>query len=107
VEKHVLPSSASYVTSSYTKSFLRSEKNKSAAQIIQTNPPEKAAIFLTFLSSDKFDKEMVRGFLLENIEKFDSGKSSYSTFFRKLACRYDRFVFGWDEISTKPSTKTV
>jgi len=107
VEKHALISSSFYVTPSYTKSYLRSEKSKSATQIIQTNPPEKAALFLTFLAADKFEKELIKNFLLENIEKFDSGKSNYSTFFRKLACKYDRHVFGWDDTPPKTVTKIV
>lgn len=94
VEKHILPTLASYASSGYAKAFLRSEKHKDAAQIISTNPPEKAAIFLAFLPKERFDAELVRQFLLDNIDRFDS--ASYSTFFRKLACLLDRISFGWD-----------
>lgn len=95
VDRHILPDLSSYITKSYTKAFVRTEKNKSAKEIIETNAPEKAAIFLAFLPKEKFDFDLIHCFLLANRESFDT-TSSYSTYFRKLACLYDRLYYGWD-----------
>ena len=104
VSKHILPSRASYRGDGYAKAFLRSEKNKDAAQIISTNPPEKAALFLAFLPPEQFDAELIRAFLVEHADRLDS-TSSYSTFFRKLACLYDRHAYGWDDAAPRKRTK--
>lgn len=95
LDSHMLPSISSYKTNSYAKAFVRAEKNKSAKEIIETNPPEKAAIFLAFLPREKFDFKVIHDFLHINYEGFDSS-SSYATYFRKLACLYDRLYYGWD-----------
>ncbi|BCT67098.1 SIR2 family protein [Nitrosospira sp. NRS527] len=95
VDRHVLPDLTSYITKQYAKAFVRTEKNKNAEEIIETNPPEKAAIFLAFLPKDKFNFPLVNRFLLDNLRNFDS-TSSYSTYFRKLACLFDRLYYGWD-----------
>ncbi|MBN9628804.1 MAG: hypothetical protein ABS39_18590 [Acidovorax sp. SCN 65-28] len=90
-----------YRSSMYAKPFLRTEKDKTTQQIIQTNPPEKAAMFLPFVPKDRFDTAAVRDFLLENIDRFESG-FAYSTYFRKLACLYDYYQFGW-HLHLKPA----
>jgi hypothetical protein len=95
VDRHILPSPGSYITKTHAKAFVRTEKNKSAEEIIATNPPEKAAIFLAFLPKEKFDFNLIHRFLLVNHRSFDSA-SNYSTYFRKLACLYDRLYYGWD-----------
>ena len=100
VDKHMLASPALYASASYAKTYLRSEKNKDAQQIISSNPPEKAALFLAFLPKEKFDAGLIAIFLQNNVDRFGSA-SNYSTFFRKLACLYDRYVFGWDGTAIK------
>lgn len=107
VDKHILSSTAKYASAAYAKAYLGSEKNKDAAQIISTNPPEKAAIFLAFLSREKFDVELIRQFLIDNFACFDSAHSSYSTFFRKLACLLDRYTFGWDAQTPRKRTREI
>lgn len=83
-----------YRSSSYAKPFLRTEKDKTASQIIDTNSPEKAAMFLPYLPKDRFDVPTIKNFLLKNIDRFESS-FPYSTYFRKLACLCDHYQYGW------------
>ena len=83
-----------YRSRAYAKSFVKTEKDKTAREIIETNLPEKAAMFLPFLPKERFDVGTVRDFLIKNIDRFDS-YSNYATFFRKLACLCDFYQFGW------------
>lgn len=93
--RHHLPKNLThYRTPNYAKPFVRTEKHKSAQEIIDSNPPEKAAAFLAFLSRDKLDLAVVKDFLRANFSKFDSSASSYATLFRKLACLYDLLEYG-------------
>jgi hypothetical protein len=107
VDKHILASPSDYASSSYARAYLASEKGKDAGEIISSNPPEKAAIFLAYLPREKFDLELVRKFLLSNIDRFDSSYGSYSTFFRKLACLLDRYTFGWDAAAPKKRLREI
>ena len=91
-----------YRSRSYAKPFVKTEKDKSAEEIIATNPPEKAAMFLPYLPKDRFDVAAVREFLLKNFDRFDSS-SAYSTFFRKLACLCDYYQFGWTPRAKLPA----
>ncbi|MDF3860457.1 SIR2 family protein [Achromobacter denitrificans] len=83
-----------YRSRPYAKPFLRTEKDKSTAQIIESNPPEKAAMFLPYIPKERFDVAAIRLFLQDNIDRFDSG-FPYATYFRKLACLCDYYQFGW------------
>lgn len=95
LEKHLpVKGLEHYRSRMYAKQFVKTEKDKSAIQIIETNSPEKAAMFLPFLPRDRFDVSVVRQFLICNIDKFD-GSFPYSTYFRKLACLCDYHQFGW------------
>lgn len=103
LKKHMGEAVSSYSTASYLKPYLRSEKNKTTKELIETNTPEKAAIFLTFLPKDKFDLDLVKNFLDQNMNKLSN--NNYSTYFRKLVCLYDRYKYGWDHRSTASSRK--
>lgn len=96
LDRHIFSDASFYRSKTYARAYVRSEKNKTAIEIIESNTPEKAAAFLAFLPKDKFDLEVVRDFLSLNIERFDSKKSNYSTYFRKLACLYDWRSYGWE-----------
>lgn len=96
VDRHVGKTPAEFASGIYARQFVQTERDKLADQIIQTNPPEKAAIFLSFSTRDKFDAPVVRQFLADNIDKLESANSNYSTYFRKLACLYDYYVNGWN-----------
>lgn len=101
LDRHICADANYYKSSAYTKAYLRDMKNKSAKEIIEMNTPEKAAIFLAFLPEDKFDFATIRNFLYKHQEYFDYAKSSYASYFRKLACLYDWFLYGWERISLK------
>lgn len=94
VKKHMGEGTGSYSTASYLKTYLRSEKNKTMREVVETNTPEKAAIFLAFVPKERFDLGIARQFLEQNLNKLSN--NNYSIYFRKLACLYDRFAYGWD-----------
>lgn len=100
LEKHIGPTPAWYASGAYAKAFVASEKAKTAQEIVDTNAPEKAAIFLAFLTKDKFDLDIIYKFINANLDKLDN--SSYATYFRKLLCLYDRYRYGWDDAVTAP-----
>lgn len=95
IGRHVDKTPAEFASTIYARQFVQTERQKTVDQIIQTNPPEKAAIFLSFISKDKFDPFLVRQFLADHIEKLETSNSNYATYFRKAACLYDFFVYGW------------
>ncbi|TWG35793.1 SIR2-like protein [Acidovorax delafieldii] len=97
IKKHLASNGVEHYRSrAYAKPFLKTEKDKNANDVIKTNSPEKAAMFLPYVSKERFDVAIVREFLLQNIHRFDSS-FAYSTFFRKLACLCDYYQFGWPE----------
>lgn len=104
VSKHMGESAGSYSTASYLKTYLRSERHKTTREIVETNTPEKAAIFLAFVPKERFDLEIAQEFLDQNLNKLSN--NNYSTYFRKLVCLYDRFAYGWDEAIPIAQKKT-
>ena len=95
IDRHIDKSPAEFSSSQYLRQYVQTERSKTTEEIIRSNPPEKAAIFLCFILRDKFDHTAVKKFLVEHIDKLDSTNSSYASYFRKTACVYDYFVFGW------------
>lgn len=95
IDRHIDKTPAEFSSTIYARPFVQTEREKTTAEIIASNPPEKAAIFLSFVQRDRFDQEAVRIFLAENIDKLESVNSNYATYFRKTACLYDYYVFGW------------
>jgi len=93
---HIEKMPSEYTNITYARQFILTERSKTTEQLIQINPPEKVAIFLPFISKEKFDAPIVRQFLIENIDKLDSSNSNYATYFRKAACLYDYYVHGWN-----------
>lgn len=85
-----------FATKLYSRQYVQSEREKSAVEVISSNPPEKAALFLPFLPPAKFDLSAVQQFLAENIEKVEASKSTYSTYFRKLNALFDYYKYGPD-----------
>lgn len=98
IDRYIEQTPEYYKGSLYVKQYISTEKDKSIEALINTNPPEKAAIFLPFLPKEKFDLGVVREFLAENIDKLDNANSNYATYFRKAACLYDYYRFGWSVI---------
>jgi hypothetical protein len=86
-----------FASNLYSRQYVQSEREKSAVDLISTNPPEKAALFLPFLPPDRFDLDSVGQFLADNLEKVEASNSSYSTYFRKLGALFDFYKFGPQE----------
>lgn len=97
IARHLEKTPAEYASTIYARQFVQTERHKTTQEIIDTNPPEKAAIFLSFVTKDKFDYPVVRQFLADNIEKLETSNSNYATYFRKAACLYDYYLNGWAE----------
>lgn len=95
IDRHVEKTATEYSSTIYARQFVQTERHKTTQQIIDTNPPEKAAIFLSFVNKEKFDAPIVRQFLADNIEKLETSNSNYATYFRKTACLYDYYLYGW------------
>lgn len=79
----------------YKKSFSLKCKDMDIADVIAGFTPEVAAAYIPFLSSDKIDLNVLREFLVANIGMFEAGSTGYVSYFRKLACFYDRLKWGW------------
>lgn len=82
-------------TKNYIRQYVKTERNKSTIEIIETNTSEKVAILLPFQKAEEINIEALEKFLQENSEKFDTANSNYASYFRKLACLYDRLKYGW------------
>lgn len=95
LDRHVEKTPKEFSSSLYARQFVLGERDKSVEELIATNPPEKAAIFLPFVHRDKFDVEVVRVFLAENIDMLETSNSNYATYFRKVACLYDYYFYSW------------
>ncbi|HBI7520035.1 TPA: hypothetical protein K8U17_004519, partial [Escherichia coli] len=68
--------------------------DKDTRYIIEHTTPEVAAIHLPFLMN-KLDLKLVKEFLINNEEKLNPDKSTYASYFKKLACLYDKLLHGW------------
>jgi hypothetical protein len=84
-----------YQNKAYAKSFKRDAVGKSAGDIVDAYSPEKAAIYLAFLEEGGFDFDVVKKFLVDNFS-YIQNKDAKSTQFKKLACMYDYFFYGWE-----------
>lgn len=84
-----------YRTVAHLRSFIKNAKEQSLSEIISSYPPEKASLYIPFLKPEEIDLDLLKKFLADNFENFDSEVSTYSSYFRKLACLYDRLQYGW------------
>lgn len=73
----------------------RAKRHQSIEEIIAGSTPENAAAIIPFLAKEKIKLGVLREFLIAHEEKIDSGVSSYSSNFRKLAVIFDRLTWGW------------
>jgi len=94
LDKWVLRNAVNYQSQSYLRAFVKKFKDKDTNFIIAHNTPESAAIYLPFLW-DKLDLDVVRDFLTHYEYKINGDNSSYASYFRKLACLYDKLFYGW------------
>lgn len=95
LDRHIEKTPKDFASTMYARQYVLSEREKSVEELIATNPPEKVAIFLPFVPSEKFQPDIVRLFLAENIDKLETANSNYATYFRKAACLYDFYVHSW------------
>lgn len=101
LEKYIPIGPAHYQNPAYSKSFDRTAKGMNTKDIISKFDCKTAAAYLTYIPKNEFDTEAIKEFLISNIKNFESSKSGLSTFLRKLACAYDRHVYGWDVAKKK------
>ena len=94
LDKWVLRSDTSYQCKGYFRTFVKKFKDKDTKHIIEHSTPEAAAIHLPFLMN-KLDLALVKEFLIKNEEKLNPDKSTYASYFKKLACLYDKLLHGW------------
>ncbi|WP_313396830.1 hypothetical protein [Pantoea septica] len=94
LDKWVLRNEVSYQCKGYFRTFVKKFKDKDTRYIIEHSTPEAAAVHLPFLMS-KLDLDLVREFLIKNEEKLNPDKSTYASYFKKLACLYDKLIHGW------------
>ncbi|EPR6233500.1 SIR2 family protein, partial [Escherichia coli] len=94
LDKWVLRNDTSYQCKGYFRTFVRKFKDKDTRYIIEHTTPEVAAIHLPFLMN-KLDLKLVKEFLINNEEKLNPDKSTYASYFKKLACLYDKLLHGW------------
>lgn len=84
-----------YKLKMYSKAYFRNYRHKNLDEVIQLCTPENASAYIPFIPKEKINLDVLRSFLIDNIEKIEYGKSSYASNFRKLAALYDRLKFGW------------
>ncbi|EKZ6147765.1 SIR2 family protein [Klebsiella aerogenes] len=94
LDKWVLRSEVSYQCKGYFRTFVKKFKDKDTQYIIEHSTPEAAAMHLPFLMS-KLDLNLVKEFLIKNEEKLNPDNSTYASYFKKLACLYDKLQYGW------------
>ena len=51
--------------------------------------------YIPFLPREKIDLAELRAFLIQHEDKIDYASSSYASYYRKLACLYDWYEWGW------------
>lgn len=95
LDRHIEKTPKEFSSSIYARQYVLGERDKTLEELIETNPPEKAAIFLPFVPFEQFDPDVVRVFLADNIDKLETTNSNYATYFRKAACLYDYYVYSW------------
>lgn len=71
--------------------------DKSIKDIIEENPPWKAAVYMTYMDINDDDLPIISDFCKKNYHQFLIVKSTpdYSTHFKKLVCLYDFKKYGW------------
>ena len=93
VDPLVKKSIRDFQTTGYQGGFDRDCAKLTTSQIIEKFPPDKVTLMIPFQPQDKIDTKALRDFLVEHESKLVEG--SYTSFFRKLACLYDKLVYGW------------
>jgi len=82
-------------TNSFARQYIRLMKGKTASEIIDEFPVEKAAAYLPYLEGVAFDLDVIQKFLLDNFDRIFDKNDSYHTYYKKLAVLYDRVKHGF------------
>ncbi|KVR44248.1 hypothetical protein WK18_16055 [Burkholderia ubonensis] len=94
VDKYLELMPADFRAKNLRKGYMRNYRELSVSEMIQKCTPEIVAQYLPFAEWQREDYAGIQQFLAANIDRFQT--SNYSTAFRKLACLYDRAVYGWE-----------
>ncbi len=76
----------------YYPTYKKNLSSKTADEIIEGFDPKRAMIYLSFLEPNKANSEIIKRFLIKHLPETSD---KISTEFRKLACYYDKLVYGW------------
>jgi hypothetical protein len=79
----------------YQNHYDKLYRGKTTQEIIDAVTPQKAAILITFQEDSEVDVAAVSEFLKSHREKLKSSNSPHSSYFRRLACLYDRLKYGF------------
>ena len=82
-----------FMTDIYRTQYERGFKGLTTQEIIEKTTAEKAVLMIPFQPRSNIDLDAVRNFLLNNSEKLVEGM--YKSYFRKLACMYDTYAYGF------------
>ncbi|WP_086936671.1 MULTISPECIES: SIR2 family protein [Pseudomonas] len=86
-----------YRINQYGKHYESNYKNLSTREIIAETTAEKATLIIPFQDDGDIDIAAVKELLENNKNNLKTEHSSYSTYFRKLACLVDRLEFGFSK----------
>jgi hypothetical protein len=86
-----------YRINQYRKHYESNYKNLSTREIIAETTAEKATLIIPFQDDGDIDIAAVKELLESNKNNLKTEHSSYSTYFRKLACLVDRLEFGFSK----------
>ncbi|MCV3768309.1 SIR2 family protein [Rhizobium sp. TRM95796] len=82
-----------FTVDGYRTQYERDFKGLTTQEIIEKTTPEKAALMIPFQAKSEIDLDAVSKFLIQNADKLTEG--SYKSYFRKLACMFDFYAFGY------------
>lgn len=94
VDKYLELTPEDFRAKNLRKGYMRNYRELSVSEMIQKCTPEIVAQYLPFAEWQREDYDGIQQFLAANIDRFQT--SNYSTAFRKLACLYDRAMYGWE-----------
>ncbi|ELK4808426.1 TPA: SIR2 family protein [Pseudomonas aeruginosa] len=95
IDRVVCKDIKTYRLKMYSKPYFRNYRHKNIRELIEACTPENAAAYIPFIPRNQIDVEVLREFLLDNLDKMEYRGCIYASSFKKLAALYDRLVYGW------------
>lgn len=86
---------SNFRTTMFVRPFISHAKGKTASEIVDVFPPEKAAAYLPFLDLQDDDLPVIKAFLVDNFERIFDKADNYASYYKKLAVLYDRLKNGF------------